>query len=63
MNPMEYGIKQEPDPSDLERMRELGMILQALNNMGGIMSTPTQPKTGFAALSDITYGTEGTIKV
>ena len=63
MNPMEYGIKQEPDPSNIERMKELGMILQAVNNMGGIMSTPTQPKTGLAALSEITYGDGGTIKV
>ena len=63
MNPMEYGIKQEPDPSNIERMKELSMILQAVNNMGGIMSTPTQPKTGLAALSEITYGDGGTIKV
>lgn len=36
MFPMEYGIKQEVDPSNLERMRELGMILQAQNDQSGI---------------------------
>ena len=42
---------------------DMNMIMNAQNNMGGIMSTPTQPKTGLAALSEITYGDEGTIKV
>ena len=55
MNPMEYGIKQQVDPSDLERMRELGMILQAQNNMGGIMSAPMKQETGLAALANMNY--------
>jgi hypothetical protein len=38
--PMLFGTEQNPDPSDLQRMRELGMILQAQNDMSGIMSTP-----------------------
>ena len=63
MNPMEYGIKQEVDPSDLERMRELGMILQAQNNMGGIMATPMMEETGLAALANMTYGDDGKIPV
>ena len=63
MNPMEYGIKQEVDPSDLERMRELGMILQAQNNMGGIMATPMMEETGLAALANMTYGDDGKISV
>ena len=56
--PMLYETKQEVPMNP-----ELLMVMNSLNNMGGIMSTPTQPKTGFAALSDITYGSEGTIKV
>ena len=63
MNPMEYGIKQEVDPSNLERMRELGMILQAQNNMGGIMATPMMEETGLAALANMTYGDDGKITV
>ena len=63
MNPMEYGIKQEVDPSNLERMRELGMILQAQNNMGGIMATPMMEETGLAALANMTYGDDGKIPV
>ena len=55
MNPMEYGIKQEVDPSDIERMKELGMILQAQNNMGGIMSAPMKQQTGLAALANMNY--------
>ena len=55
MNPMEYGIKQQVDPSDLERMRQLGMILQAQNNMGGIMSTPMKQETGLASLVNKNY--------
>ena len=55
MNPMEYGIKQEVDPSNIERMKELGMILQAQNNMGGIMSTPMKQETGLAALAKMNY--------
>jgi len=54
-SPMFYGTKQEPDPSDLERMRELGMILQAVNNMGGIMATPMREETGLAALAKMNY--------
>ena len=46
---------------------ELKMILDAQQNMGGIMASnltaSMQPKTGFAALSEITYGDGGTIKV
>ena len=56
--PMLYETKQEVPMNP-----ELLMVMNSLNNMGGIMSTPTQPKTGLAALSDITYGSEGTIKV
>ena len=56
--PMLYETKQEVPMNP-----ELLMAMNSLNNMGGIMSTPTQPKTGLAALSDITYGSEGTIKV
>jgi hypothetical protein len=55
MNPMEYGIKQEVDPSDIERMKELGMILQAQNNMGGIMSAPMKQETGLASLANKNY--------
>ena len=55
MNPMEYSIKQQVDPSDLERMRQLGMILQAQNNMGGIMSTPMKQETGLASLANKNY--------
>ena len=55
MNPMEYGIKQEVDPSNIERMKELGMILQAQNNMGGIMSTPMKQETGLASLANKNY--------
>ena len=36
--PMLFGTEQNPEPSDLQRMRELGMILQAQNDMSGIMS-------------------------
>jgi len=50
-------------PQEVPMSPELLMVMNSLNNMGGIMSTPTQPKTGLAALSDITYGSEGTIKV
>ena len=46
---------------------ELKMILEAQQNMGGIMASNMtgfmQPKTGLAALSEITYGDGGTIKV
>ena len=46
---------------------ELKMILDAQQNMGGIMASnmtgSMQPKTGLAALSEITYGDGGTIKV
>ena len=46
---------------------ELKMILDAQQNMGGIMASNMtgfmQPKTGLAALSEITYGDGGTIKV
>jgi len=38
--PMLFGTEQNPDPSNLQKMRELGMILQAQNDMSGIMSTP-----------------------
>jgi|TARA_A100001518_G_C1193484_1_gene38482 hypothetical protein len=46
---------------------ELKMILDAQQNMGGIMASnmtgSMEPKTGLAALSEITYGDGGTIKV
>ena len=50
-------------PQEVPMSPELLMVMNSLNNMGGIMSTPTQPKTGLAALSEITYGDGGTIKV
>jgi hypothetical protein len=55
MNPMLFRTIEEPNPSDLESMRQLGMILQAQNNMGGIMSTPMKQETGLAALANMNY--------
>ena len=55
MNPMLFRTIEEPKPSDLESMRQLGMILQAQNNMGGIMSTPIRQETGLAALANMNY--------
>ena len=43
MNPMEYGIKQEVDPSNIERMKELGMILQAQDDRTGINQMMSSP--------------------
>ena len=53
--PMLFRTIEEPNPSDLESMRQLGMILQAQNNMGGIMSTPMKQETGLAALANMNY--------
>ena len=52
---MLFRTIEEPNPSDLESMRQLGMILQAQNNMGGIMSTPMKQETGLAALANMNY--------
>lgn len=55
MNPMEYGIKQEVDPSNLQRMKELGMILQAQKDLSGIMMANREPKKGIEFLMERTY--------
>ena len=53
--PMLFRTPEETNPSDLESMRQLGMILQAQNNMGGIMSTPMKQETGLASLVNKNY--------
>ena len=55
MYPMEYGTKQEVDPSNLQRMKELGMILQAQKDLSGIMMANRQPKKGIEFLMERTY--------
>ena len=59
----EYNNPERSLPQEGPMSPDLLMVMNSLNNMGGIMSTPSQPKTGLAALSEITYGDEGTIKV
>ena len=51
------GIKQEvdPSPSDLQRMKELGMILQAQKDLSGIMMANREPKKGIEFLMERTY--------
>lgn len=56
MNPMMYDTKQEaPDSSDLQKMKELGMILQAQKDLSGIMMANRQPKKGIEFLMERTY--------
>ena len=42
---------------------DMNMIMNAQNNMGGIMSTPMKQETGLAALANMTYGDRGKIPV
>ena len=56
--PMFYGTKQEVPMNP-----ELLMVMNSLNNMGGIMATPMKKETGLAALANMTYGDDGKITV
>ena len=45
----------EPLPQEVPMSPELLMVLNSLNNMGGIMATPMRKETGLAALAKMNY--------
>ena len=45
----------EPLPQEVPMSPELLMVMNSLNNMGGIMSTPMKQETGLAALANMNY--------
>ena len=50
-------------PQEVPMSPELLMVMNSLNNMGGIMATPMREETGLAALANMTYGDRGKIPV
>ena len=42
-------------PQEVPMSPELLMVLNSLNNMGGIMATPPREETGLAALANMNY--------
>ena len=50
-------------PQEVPMSPELLMVMNSLNNMGGIMATPMRKETGLAALANMTYGDRGKIPV
>ena len=44
-----------PLPQEVPMSPELLMVMNSLNNMGGIMATPMREETGLAALAKMNY--------
>jgi hypothetical protein len=42
-------------PQEVPMSPELLMVMNSLNNMGGIMATPPREETGLAALANMNY--------
>tara|TARA_R100001163_G_scaffold60565_1_gene49949 strand:+ start:33 stop:479 length:447 start_codon:yes stop_codon:yes gene_type:complete len=45
----------KPLPQEVPMSPELLMVMNSLNNMGGIMATPMRKETGLAALANMSY--------
>jgi len=45
----------KPLPQEVPMSPELLMVMNSLNNMGGIMATPMREETGLAALANMSY--------
>ena len=55
MMKFEENIPLRPLPQEVPMSPELLMVMNSLNNMGGIMATPMREETGLAALAKMNY--------
>ena len=55
MMKFEENTPLKPLPQEVPMSPELLMVMNSLNNMGGIMATPMREETGLAALAKMNY--------
>ena len=55
MMKFEENTPLKPLPQEVQMSPELLMVMNSLNNMGGIMATPMREETGLAALAKMNY--------